>query len=111
MQTISQAVQQQAAQPNANQHILNIAKLSDFHGNDIEDPFEWIDSVKVTVRANNWDDAKTLQVVPSALKGSAQQWYQDAMANGAFNAFTANAPGNSNNPFEDAFMAHFASNH
>src|ERR1043165_2318348 len=73
MQTITRAMTQQVANPN--NRILNIAKLPDYHGNDTEDPFEWIDTAKTTARANNWNEAKLLQIAPSAMKGTAQQWY------------------------------------
>ena len=71
MQTITRAMTQQVANPN--NCILNIAKLPDYYDNDTEDPFEWIDTAKTTVKANNWNEAKLLQIVPASLKDTAQQ--------------------------------------
>src|ERR1044071_1548468 len=99
---------QQVANPN--NRILNIAKLPDYHGNDTEDPFEWIDTAKTTARANNWNEAKLLQIASSAMKGTAQQWYQDAIRPGAFDTFSSNI-NDAVNPFEDAFLQHFVSDH
>src|ERR1044071_215990 len=99
---------QQVANPN--NRILNIAKLPDYYGNDTEDPFKWIDTAKTTARANNWNEAKLLQIIPSAMKGTAQQWYQDAIRAGAFDAFFTNAHA-ALNPLEDAFLQHYASDH
>src|ERR1044072_2283546 len=109
MQTITQAINQQVANPNGNR-ILNITKLPDYYGNDTEDPFEWVDTAKTIARANNWAKAKLLQIVSAALKGTAQQWYQDTIRAGAFGALFTNTHG-AINPFENTFLQHFASDH
>ena len=102
MQTITQVINQQVVNPNGNR-ILNIAKLPDYYENDIKDPFEWVDTAKTTARANNWTEAKLLQITPSALKGTAQQWYQDTIRAEAFDVFSTNAHSVTNS-LEDAFL-------
>ena len=66
MQMITQAVNN-VANPQVNQRILNIVRVNDYCETDTEDPYEWIQSVEKAAQANNWNDAKTLQVAISAL--------------------------------------------
>ena len=70
MQMITQAMNN-IANPQVNQRILNIVRVNDYCGTDTEDPYEWIQSVEKATQANNWNDAKTLQVAISALQKGA----------------------------------------
>ena len=72
MQMITQAVNN-VANPQVNQRILNIVKVNEYCETDTEDSYEWIQSVEKAVQANNWNDAKTLQVAISALQKGVNQ--------------------------------------
>ena len=52
---------------------MNIVRVNDYCGTDTEDSYEWIQSVEKAAQANNWNDAKTLQVAISALQKGANQ--------------------------------------
>src|ERR1044072_6281240 len=102
---ITQAVNN-VANPQVNQRILNIVRVNDYCGTDTEDPYEWIQSVEKAAQANNWNDAKTLQVAISALQKGANQWHvENTVANNnPYGTF-----GQGGNDFKTQFLAKFAS--
>ncbi|KAG9284569.1 hypothetical protein G9A89_000652 [Geosiphon pyriformis] len=51
-----------------------IAKLDHFTGKE-DDAQAWINDVTKAIIANNWDDTKTMQVIPYFLKDMANFWY------------------------------------
>src|ERR1044072_2749379 len=91
---------------NDSKKILNIAKVNKYYGRDSENPYEWIQSVKKAAQANNWNDAKTLQVAISALQKGANQWHiENTVANNnPYRTF-----GQGENDFKTQFLAKFAS--
>jgi len=85
---------------------LNVVKVTDYHGYENEDPYDWLQATTLAATANNWDGAKTLQVACSAMKGPAAQWLQEMalLANPFGNSFDGGNP-----DFVTRFKEKFAS--
>ncbi|KAG9307322.1 hypothetical protein G9A89_017150 [Geosiphon pyriformis] len=66
---------------------ISIAKLKKFTGEE-DDTQAWINNVTKVITANNWDDARTMQVILYFLKDMADSWYYSlAQKPQNFNAF------------------------
>jgi hypothetical protein len=86
MTQITQAIAQLGNPPPPPARALNIVRVSDYNGYENEDPYEWIEMAAKAADANNWNDARLLQVAASCLKGPAHQWYIEVTR--AANPFT-----------------------
>ncbi|KAG9306262.1 hypothetical protein G9A89_016166 [Geosiphon pyriformis] len=78
----------QPPQPNLDSMTyVPIAKLKKFIGKE-NNTQAWINDIVKAITANNWNDAKTMQVIPYFLKNTADSWYHSlAQKPQNFNAF------------------------
>ena len=81
-------IQQHLGQPAAPRE-LSIIKVSDFHGKETEDPYEWVDQFERAAEANQWVAARMLPIATGYLKGAAADWLRAATAQNAANRITA----------------------
>ncbi|KAG9295767.1 hypothetical protein G9A89_008995 [Geosiphon pyriformis] len=79
---------QQPLQPNLDpMAYAPIAKLEKFTGKE-DDAQAWINDIAKAITTNNWDDARTMQVIPYFLKDTTDSWYYSlAQKPQNFNAF------------------------
>ncbi|KAG9292608.1 hypothetical protein G9A89_006980 [Geosiphon pyriformis] len=77
-------IQQQLIVPMAFAPITKIEKFIDKEN----DAQAWINDITKAITTNNWDDAKTMQVIPYFLKNTTNSWYYSlAQKHQNFNAF------------------------
>jgi urease beta subunit len=65
----------------------SVVKIDPYYG-DEQDPISWIEDFEKAATANNYTDARKLQIVAAHLKGTAATWLYDRQQNAATNPTT-----------------------
>ena len=59
---------------------FSVVKIDPYYG-DEQDPISWIEDFEKAATANNYTDARKLQIVAAHLKGTAATWFYDRQQN------------------------------
>ena len=54
---------------------LSLVKVEPFSGKEEEDPHEWMEALEQAAAANQWPDARLVDIALGYLKGAARDWY------------------------------------
>lgn len=89
----------------------SVVKIDPYYG-DEQDPISWIEDFEKAATANNYTDARKLQIVAAHLKGTAATWFYDRQQNNATNPTSwVHNPGNTAAQiavtFRQPFIDHF----